>query len=151
MAYVQFSTYHVPVFHLRQCWKNFGFMVFCQRNRHANNLSPTVLIGQFWAHIRIVIPLSYLQHQHLSRSLMRYIRLLLTEYVIIWPHQFNQVCMVTLTQIKPQQIYSMSLNSSQRHIHYRIIQQFMDRLFLLDNYLSRHNIFAPCKKTLIGI
>ena len=41
---------------------------------------------------------------------------------------------------------SMSLNSSQIHTHYKIIQQFMDRLFLLVNQLSRHNIFALCNK-----
>ena len=29
---------------------------------------------------------------------------------------------------------------------YKIIQQLTDMLFLLVNYLSRHNIFAPCKK-----
>ena len=29
--------------------------------------------------------------------------------------------------------YSMSFNSSQRHIHYKIVQQLMDKLFLLVN------------------
>ena len=36
---------------VHQLWTNLGFMVFFQRNRHATNLSPTVLIGRFWAHI----------------------------------------------------------------------------------------------------
>ena len=31
------------------------------------------------------------------------------------------------------------------------IQQSMDKLFMLLDYLSSHNIFAPCKKTPIGI
>ena len=31
------------------------------------------------------------------------------------------------------------------------IQQLMDKLFLMVNYLARHNFFAPCKKTSIGI
>ena len=31
------------------------------------------------------------------------------------------------------------------------IKQLTDKLFLLVNYLSGHNIFAPCKKFLIGI
>ena len=34
---------------------------------------------------------------------------------------------------------------------YKIIQQLMDKLFLLVNYLSRNNIFAPCNKTPIGV
>ena len=34
---------------------------------------------------------------------------------------------------------------------YKIIQQLMDKVFLLVNWLSRHNIVAPCKKTPIGI
>ena len=37
--------------------KNVGFLVFCQRNRNATNLSPTLLIGQFWDHITIGISL----------------------------------------------------------------------------------------------
>ena len=37
------------------------------------------------------------------------------------------------------------------HTNYKIIQQFKDKLFLLVNQLSRHNIFATCKKTPIGI
>ena len=40
MAYVKFPAYHVPVLDLHQCWINLGFMVFCQRNRYATNLSP---------------------------------------------------------------------------------------------------------------
>ena len=34
---------------------------------------------------------------------------------------------------------------------YKIIQQLMDKLFLLVNQLSRHNIYSLCKKTSIGI
>ena len=46
---------------------------------------------------------------------------------------------------------SMPFNSSQRHISYKIIQQLTDKLFSLESLLSRHNIFAPCKKTPIDI
>ena len=43
------------------------------------------------------------------------------------------------------------VNSSQKYIRYKIIQKFMDKLFLLVNYFSRHNIFAPCNKAPIRI
>ena len=33
MAYVKFSTYHVPVFIVHQCWKCFGFPVFSQQKQ----------------------------------------------------------------------------------------------------------------------
>ena len=35
------------------------------------------------------------------------------------------------------------VNSSQNYIRYKIIHKFMDQLFLLVNYFSRHNIFDP--------
>ena len=50
-----------------------------------------------------------------------------------------------------QQMYYISFISSWRHIRCKIIQQLTDKLFLLANYFSRHNIFAPCNKTPIGI
>ena len=55
MAYVNFATYHVPVLDVHQFWIYLGFLVFRKIIRHATNLSPTVLIGHFWAHIKIVI------------------------------------------------------------------------------------------------
>ena len=67
------------VLHVHKCWKNLGFMVFRQQNRHATNLSPNVLIGQFWAHITIGISLIYNQNKYILRSLIRYIGWLLTE------------------------------------------------------------------------
>ena len=37
----------------KQMLENIGFLVFCQRNRPATNLSPTAIIGQFWTHIKM--------------------------------------------------------------------------------------------------
>ena len=46
---------------------------------------------------------------------------------------------------------SMSFNSSQRHIRYKIIQQLM-KTFISDvELVVKANIFAPCKKTPICI
>ena len=75
MEYVKFSAYHVHVLDLHQWWTNLGFIVFRQRNSHATNLSPTVLIGQFWAHIIIGISFTCHRNQHFLRCLVRYIRL----------------------------------------------------------------------------
>ena len=33
--------------------ENPGFLVYHHRNRHATNLSPIVIIGQFWDHIKL--------------------------------------------------------------------------------------------------
>ena len=52
---------------------------------------------------------------------------------------------------KTTKMDSMLFNSTQRYIRYKIIQQLTEKLFLLMNYLSGNNNFAPCKKTLIGI
>ena len=55
MKYVQLPAYHVPVLDLHKCCTNLGFIVSRWRKSHATNLSPTVLIRQFWAHIKIGI------------------------------------------------------------------------------------------------
>ena len=55
IAYVKFAVYHVPVLDVHQWLAKPGFLVFIKQNRHTTNLSPTVLIGQFWYHITILI------------------------------------------------------------------------------------------------
>ena len=59
MGYVKFAAYHVPMLHVHQCLTKHGFTLFSQQNRHANNLSSIVLIGQFCAHIIIGISILF--------------------------------------------------------------------------------------------
>ena len=51
--------------------------------------------------------------------------------------------------MKPENPGKLSWNAPR--IHYKIIQQLMDKSFLWVNYLSRNNIFDTFKKILIGI
>ena len=75
IVYLEFSTYHVPMFHVHQCSTNLLFMAYPQINKHATNLSQVTLIGQFSAHITIWILFTCHRNQHILRHLRRYIRL----------------------------------------------------------------------------